>query len=512
MAPGVPSVPSPPSGSSEHPCEANPAVLGAKCWCRDSPPCRRRVPSCQGCRAAGCPAAAGCAASPSWSRSGGASCGRSAPPRSSSPSSRWQTRRSSASPGEESPAPWSNTPARSGLQPHLPVLHPSARGCPPLGQREPPAEPRRFPAGCEVQNHAATVPQTLSPWHRGAEQHHGCRRAPTGSPAQPTQPPAPRQGPCLGSQPVGHAAGAPPQHAARGHHLLLRRRLGSGRHDAHCRTEKHQAEHPWGWGAGSQPRAVLGKSWRPLCRHFPMARAGLGSLLEQDLQGQHRTFVESRLLLCLLLLPARWSFGGGSGGRCSLRLLLALLEARLGLRGQKRSPVSHDPARQPHSAWEHTHTVPRGGHMAPDMLLGHTDAGQAAHQHTQSVLLQRGHGLGGLCSSWPGTPQCPGDTAPCWKSFLQGDGPDTAWRGHPGAPGWRCPVLSSCPCLQEGTGSHEGRSWGRHWAAAGSEPRAVFGVLSLLHPEHTLVTLTLSSIIIPSSAQLLFLQPYTHAS
>lgn len=265
-------------------------------------------------------------------------------------------------------------------------------------------------------------------------------------------------------------------------------------------------------GAGSQPRAVLGKSWRPLCRDFPMARAGLGSLLEQDLQGQHRTFVESRLLLCLLLLPARWPLGGGSGGSRSLRLLLALLEARLGLRGQKRSPVSHDPAGQPHSAWEHTHTLPQGGHTAPDMLLGHTDAGQADHQHTQSVLLQRGHGLGGLCSSWPGTPQCPGDTAPCWKSFLQGDGPDTAWRGHPGAPGWRCPVLSSCPCLQEGTGSHEGRSWGRHWAAAGSEPRAVFVVLPLLHPEHALVTLTLGSIIIPGSAQLLFLQPHTHAS
>lgn len=71
-------------------------------------------------------------------------------------------------------------------------------------------------------------------------------------------------------------------------------------------------------------------------------------------------------------------------------------------------------------------------------------------------------------------------------------------------------MLSSYPCLQEGTGSHEGRSWGRHWAAAGSEPRAVFGVLPLLQPEHDLVTLTLGSI--PGSAQLLFLQPHTHAS
>lgn len=73
-------------------------------------------------------------------------------------------------------------------------------------------------------------------------------------------------------------------------------------------------------------------------------------------------------------------------------------------------------------------------------------------------------------------------------------------------------MLSSSPCLQEGAVSHEGTSWGRHQAATGSEPRAVFGVLSLLHPEHALVPLTLGSVIIPSSAQLLVLQPHTHAS
>lgn len=93
----------------------------------DSPPCRRRGFWCRGARAggpgaAGARGAGGCAASPSWSRSGAASCGPSAPPRSSSPWSRRRTRRSWVSPGDERSPPGS--PMVAGHV--LPVPHPCA--------------------------------------------------------------------------------------------------------------------------------------------------------------------------------------------------------------------------------------------------------------------------------------------------------------------------------------------------------------------------------------------------
>lgn len=83
------------------------------------------MPSCRGSRAAGCRGAAGCAASLSSSRSGGASCGRSAPPHSSSPSSHWRTRHFLVSPGE--------TPAvtylQQGLAPSTQRHNPLQWGC-----------------------------------------------------------------------------------------------------------------------------------------------------------------------------------------------------------------------------------------------------------------------------------------------------------------------------------------------------------------------------------------------
>lgn len=84
-----------------------------------------------------------------------------------------------------------------------------------------------------------------------------------------------------------------------------------------------------------------------------------------------------------------------------------------------------------------------------------------------------------------GTDRCPHRTGSCvGKASRRGDDPATARRWHPGAPGrgHPGPVLSSgeIPCPWEGMGSHGGRSQGRHCAE--SEPRAIFGVLPLLHP------------------------------
>lgn len=105
----------------------------------------------------------------------------------------------------------------------------------------------------------------------------------------------------------------------------------------------------------------------------------------------------------------------------------------------------------------------------------------------------RGEGLAGLHSSCAspsglGTDCCPRSTGSCvGKASCRGDDAVTAPRWHPGAPGQdRHPGsgLSSSKILRprEGTGSHRGRSQGRHCAAAESEQRAIFGVLPFLHP------------------------------
>lgn len=96
--------------------------------------------------------------------------------------------------------------------------------------------------------------------------------------------------------------------------------------------------------------------------------------------------------------------------------------------------------------------------------VAHSPRSRWAHRHLArqylchpNVVHQRPHGLGGLHSSHPnllgpGTHHHPGDVVLCGISCLQGDSPDMVQRWYPRAAGWRCPLLSSSPCVQEGMG------------------------------------------------------------
>lgn len=66
------------------------------------------------------------------------------------------------------------------------------------------------------------------------------------------------------------------------------------------------------------------------------------------------TFVEGSLFFCLLLLPAQQPLSSGAGGSCSLRLLLALLQAWFGLWGESESVVKLCSAGWPHKLPGHS--------------------------------------------------------------------------------------------------------------------------------------------------------------
>lgn len=206
------------------------------------------MPSCRGSRAAGCRGAAGCAASLSSSRSGGASCGRSAPPHSSSPSSHWRTRHFLVSPGETPVV----TYLQQGLAPSTQRHNPLQRGCS--------AQPTSG-AGVRCQNSPGGLVgvsddtrSRAAPGSSGKRQH-----SPFASPDPPPRPPAPRCKPYPRAEPVGHATSAPPGHAGRGHHLLLCWRLGPGGDDAHCRANRNTQLNA---GLGTKGR-VPARYWSP---------------------------------------------------------------------------------------------------------------------------------------------------------------------------------------------------------------------------------------------------------
>lgn len=152
--------------------------------------------------------------------------------------------------------------------------------------------------------------------------------------------PPPRHESYLGAEPIGHATHAPPWHAGCGHHLLLRWRFGPRGDDAHCGANQKVRLNPPG-AHGQGPSKMPGAPGR----HGGARWSGTS-------RSQRCTLVESRLFLCVLLLPAlREPLSWGSGGDRSLHLFLALLEARLGLRGESRTPVRPCPAWGPRSAW-----------------------------------------------------------------------------------------------------------------------------------------------------------------